>query len=123
LSRWIVLATIAAALVFAASLEGWTTRIITSDSTGIVWVVAVAFVLGFVSLLRGPAVADWMCDHGVTLMLGLLGTLVGFMAALTGAVDGDTAQKFSGVNSALVTTVAGLVAHMYLLLATRVLGR
>ncbi len=52
-------------------------------------------------------------------MLGLLGTVAGFMIAITGAVEGDTALKFAGVSTALSTTAVGIVAHLYLLVMQR----
>ena len=62
----------------------------------------------------------WTVKHGVLLMFGLLGTVVGFMMALSGVTAGVDLTKMTGVTTALTTTIVGIVCHLYLLVLVRV---
>jgi hypothetical protein len=120
-SRWIVLAALAAGLVYAAALAGWLQHVIVADGTGIVWGTMGLAGLTFATAAWTSEFIDWACEHGLTLLLGLLGTLTGFMAALSGVTDGDIVQKLAGIETALSTTVVGLVCHLWLIAAARAL--
>ena len=60
-------------------------------------------------------VLSWTLEHQIAPSLGLLGTVLGFAVAL-GGISGDiTADKLAGVNTALNTTITGLMCHLWLL--------
>lgn len=101
----------------AVYLYGDLGRIYAGDHTGLAWAITAAALLWFTPFARWRR---WACDHGVLLMLGLLGTLIGFSEALLGAQGSDQALVLSGVSTALYTTLVGLVLHLYLILLDRV---
>jgi hypothetical protein len=115
----IVVAT-ALALLGAAVTTGLAQEAFASDATGLVWMVTAITLLGTFAAFEAPSWLTWICDHGLTLLFGLLGTVVGFMAALHGIVSGDEVAKLAGVATALSTTAVGMVSHLYLILLERV---
>lgn len=118
--RPLVVVVTAAALVTAALTTGLAQEAFAADSTGIVWLVTAVTLLGTLAAFSGPSWLTWICDHGLTLLFGLLGTVVGFLAALQGIVSGDEVAKLAGVSTALSTTAVGMVCHLYLILLERV---
>lgn len=86
------------------------------DSTGIVWGISGLALMGTVLARWRRGVLRFLCSEGVTMTLGLLGTVLGFIAALSGVVSGDEILKLDGVRTALFTTAAGIVGHLWLML-------
>ncbi len=123
MKRWLVMSVLGLALYWAAFMIGWVGIIIDGDSTGISYGVFAIAGVGLMSMSWTPEWGRWLCDHGVPLLLGLLGTLVGFMTALSGMVLDDSALKMQGVDSALTTTITGLVVHLYLLVTLKVVHK
>lgn len=66
------------------------------------------------------AILIWTIEAQICPTLGLLGTVIGFMAALSGIVDDVSAAKMAGVETALVTTAAGMIVHLWLLVVREV---
>jgi len=120
MGRWWVLVTVAAALIGAGMVDGIVQRTILSDGTNLVWVIVAVGILGTIASRAAPSWTDWITTNGVSVMLGLLGTVLGFTQAISGAIAGDPSLKFAGASTALATTACGIVVHLYLLLLLRV---
>lgn len=90
------------------------------DETGMVWLIAAVAVMGAICARYARPWLEWLCDAGVPVLLGLLGTVAGFIMAIQGIQGDAEAAKISGVGTALSTTAVGLVAHLYLILMERV---
>ena len=89
--------------------------VIERDQTGIVYgLIAAALICTALAQTR-RRVLIWVLDHQIAPIVGLLGTVLGFMAALAGITGDVTAAKLSGVETALVTTAVGMVCHIWLL--------
>jgi len=88
---------------------------VSADSTGLVFIIATITIAGGLGWWR-----DWLCEQGITLLIGLLGTIIGFWMALSGVVTGAEDLKLDGLGTALSTTVCGLVTHFYLLVMERI---
>ncbi len=121
MARWFVCMTVTTALLIVAWMNGFLGEVLLSDQTGIVWIVIAICMFGAISSNWFPFFNDWVLEHGLTLMVGLLGTVVGFTIAINGAVTNDVAIKLSGVDTALTTTAVGIVTHIYLLVLQRVM--
>ena len=119
--RWLVCVTVALALLAVGVLTGVVQNALLLDQTGIVWVVVTIGIVGSISARWKPSLNDWFCEHGMPLMFGLLGTVVGFMAAITGVIADDQLAKMAGVDTALSTTAVGLVTHICLLTMQRMM--
>ena len=105
------------ALLGTASIFGWPQHLYAADVTKLTLAVAgLVLIASFV----GPHWRRWLCDQGVPLLLGLMGTMIGFWIALEGAISGGQEMKLEGLGTALSTTICGLVAHFYLILSTRI---
>lgn len=114
--REIILMVIAAGLLAVAVVSGNLQHVIDGDRTGIVWAVGALGFVGTACARWRRAWLTWMCDQGVAPLLGLLGTVIGFMMALGGLSSDAYAANMAGVETALTTTVAGVVVHLWLLL-------
>lgn len=113
----IILALTALALLTAGAVAGVIQPLFASDGTYLTYASAAVAVFGTVCSRDW---LEWIVKHGLTIMLGLLGTVLGFWGALEGlSVDDDIVMQ-SGVSTALTTTVVGMVAHLYLVLIQRV---
>jgi len=81
-------------------------------------------------LARGPAAVRHIA--GILVLMGLVGTVIGFIVALSGvdpqkvpAVDNVApmvARLISGMSIALYTTLIGSVLHLWLMLTQRILA-
>lgn len=121
--RLAVIQVIACALLGVAWLQGLVTEAIESDSTHIiVWTIATVVLATSLATWwqRGRAWTAWTCEWAIPAMLGFLGTALGLMQALAGLTGDVDAQKLAGVETALVTTIVGIIATLYLLLIERV---
>lgn len=103
-------------LVAAGCVVGMVQPLFIGDSTYLTYgIVGIAVFLTFSASLR-----DWCCEHGITLLLGLLGTVIGFSMALQGVEASDQVMKMNGVQTALNTTIVGLTSHLYLIIQQRI---
>jgi len=117
LARVICFIACCAALAGVATLLGWPQALYAADATNITLGIAgMALVAPFI----GASWRRWLGDQGVTLLFGLMGTMIGFWLALEGAIQGADELKMAGLGAALSTTIAGLVAHFYTLLLSRI---
>jgi len=100
----------------ALHISGVLLPFIESDATRIV--PALITIAALCTIWARPR--DWVVDQQICPTLGLLGTVLGFMVALAG-IEGDiTADKLGGVTTALTTTAAGIIAHIWLLVVREV---
>lgn len=129
--------------VIAAWRYGFVEATQANDQTGITWIIAGVFALSQVvawwpapkpTVVGGTYEAwigeDWFCSGNpnratilydaatIMVMLGLLGTVIGFMAALADIKAGDT----SGISTALWTTMVGLIGSMVNFVTHRLMG-
>ena len=92
-----------------------------NDTTGITWGIVGIFILSQVAAWwpgndkRGNFLYD---AATMMVMMGVVGTIVGFMSALESVSEGDT----SGVSTALWTTLVGLVGSMCNFVTHRLMG-
>lgn len=114
--RAAILLIVAAGALAALHLGGRLFPFIEADQTGIV--LGLMALIGVCTALSRiwRKLIIWVIDHQICPTFGLLGTVIGFMATLEGVVGDITAAKLSGVETALVTTVTGLLAHIWLLI-------
>lgn len=94
---------------------------LTSDQTGIVYLILVIGLIGTATSAapRWRHWLHWLCNEGVALLFGLLGTVVGFTTSLYALAEGNPTATLDGLRTALSTTAVGLVVHVYLLLLRR----
>ncbi len=111
-----ILAITALSLLAAGAVAGVVQPLFVADATYLTY----ASVLVAVFCTFNASWLEWVCKHGLTIMLGLLGTVVGFWHALEGMALGDDIIKVAGVSTALTTTVVGMICHLYLVLIQRV---
>lgn len=118
--------------VIAAWRYGFVEATQANDQTGITWIIAGVFALSQVfawwpapkpifsgDLSLHPNRSGPLYDAAtIMVMLGLLGTVIGFMAALADIKAGDT----SGISTALWTTMVGLVGSMLNFVTHRLMG-
>lgn len=121
--REAILVLTAIGLVALAGFFGLVELTLAADSTGIAWVILILGALCTLLARRWRALLTWTCDQGVAVTLGLLGTVIGFMNALSGIAAGDDATKLEGVETALVTTIVGVIAHLWLIVVREVTRR
>ena len=121
---WAIQSVAALALV-AAWWQGWLTEYVLMDRTGISQAIALLGIVGSVYML-GAWRARWSHDYDQHLSVvrtlasyavnaGLLGTLVGFMVALSGVVTVSGASE-------LKTMVGALVEGMQIAIGTSIVG-
>lgn len=99
----------------AAAIMGWPQDLAAADSTRLVYVIGAVVIVGGFGWWR-----DWLCEQGIVLMIGLLGTIIGFWLALSGVLSGTEELKLQGLGTALSTTIVGLVGHFYLLITEKI---
>ena len=119
LAGFLILQVIAAATLYAGWRLGLLVPFFVADRTGLVVLIAVVALIGVanVGLRRWDDVA-FISKHLPS--LGLLGTVVGFSVAIAG-LTADFDIKLLGLHTALNTTLAGLVGHLWLSLNERIL--
>jgi hypothetical protein len=117
--RTAIVAITAGALLLAGLIMGVVQPLYDGDGTGLTYAATVVALVGtFAAGLRA-----WIVEHGITLLLGFLGTVIGFLSSLEGLAADDDVIKLAGVSTALTTTVVGLCCHLYLLVIQRVAQR
>lgn len=108
---------LAAGLLAASYVSGDLQAVIDGDTTGVVvWAIGALGLFGTIAARKRRAWLRWICAEGVCTILGLFGTVVGFMIALAGITGDIQADKLGGIETALVTTAAGIIVHIWLLL-------
>ena len=123
MKRHILLQMIGAVLLFAAWHQGWLLPIFTNDATYISWLITGVFLVGVVLLPnRHLCGVDSRWIAIILPMLGILGTIIGFKLAVDGVVGDNFELRDFGIDTALNTTVAGLVGSLWLRLSKRLLG-
>jgi len=123
-------------LVVLAAVAAWRYGFVeataANDSTNITWIIAGVFAVSQVAawwkepkkIVSGdlsiqPTRADILYDAAtIMVMLGLAGTVIGFMDALVDIKSGDT----SGISTALWTTLVGLIGSMVNFVTHRLMG-
>ncbi len=121
--RWWLLHIILLALVFAANQAGYVAMAWSADQTHLSALIALIWVWGVAASAfnRWDAV-EWLA--GRCFQLGLIGTVLGFIIALSG-VDPEQAQNLDatkamvaalivGMGTALYTTLVGALANLWL---------
>ncbi len=120
LAGFLILHTMALAGLYGAWRADLLGPFFTADEIGLTAMIAGVAALG----VAGVAVRRWglvvyLRDNLPT--LGLLGTVVGFSLAVAGLAGDDFELKFLGLDTALNTTIAGLVGSLWLSLNERLL--
>lgn len=121
---------IAATALFLAGLgEGYVQPVIAGDSSRVVIVIGAAFLVGQWQTIRAArgnpaALVAVRRVAEMLVMLGLIGTVIGFVIAMSGIdpaaagdvsrVSGMVAQMVEGMGVALYTTLAGAVLSLWL---------
>jgi len=135
------------ALVGAAFGEGYVQQVIDGDSTGMVWAIAAVHVLGLAFTFRKAAglrgtkptqfamrahLAPLRYVSGTLVLMGLIGTVLGFIMALQGIradAAGDVAavtdmvnQLVRGMGVALYTTLVGSIFSAWITVNWQILN-
>lgn len=117
----------ACAGLFSLWIDGWVMMAVDGDATKITLLIAALFCVGLI-------VSGWRSFGGdirvirqianSLVMLGLIGTVIGFIIALSGvdpaaagdinAISGMVSTLISGIGVALYTTLAGSVFSLWL---------
>ncbi len=131
LTRYILLILVGVALLVAAGLRGWVTMVVEADESNIIWLIVAVFLVGLGAVgMRWWRTVDYLANTLV--MLGLIGTIVGFIIAFSG-VDPESAARIesvgpmvsaliSGAGVAMYTTLVGAVGHVWLGLMAHLIG-
>jgi len=122
LAGFLILHVIAATALYGAWRAGLLVEFFAADEMGLTALIAAVAVIG----VFGVAMQRWGLVEFIKIQcptLGLLGTAVGFSLAVAGlgADDGGFELKLLGLNTALNTTIAGLIGHLWLALNERLL--
>lgn len=115
-------------LFASAYYLGWVELLRHSDRTGIVEGISALAIIGCFGSLYSRKLAAWIASF--LPLLGLLGTVIGFMLAFGGDINPETmtdpegfkqlvAQMLSGLGTALSTTLVGIVAYIWLEVSLR----
>lgn len=111
--RFWILQVMAVALFIAGWIQGSVASVYENDQTRLTVVISVIFLAGvwFAARSRHKQV-----EYVATILptLGLLGTVIGFSIALSGAEGQEYALRDLGVYTALNTTIVGLVGSLWL---------
>lgn len=120
------------ALLGGAAARGWITEVWHGDSSRLSVAIAALFLVGLgFSLKSGVALRTLRWIASALVMLGLIGTVVGFIEALLGvnattagdpaAIAPMVAALVSGMGTALYTTLIGATLNLWLLLNVRII--
>lgn len=122
-ARFLILNLVGFAGIIIAILQGWIADLWLADQTHLVVFIALVFALGiFFVAVKKWTIVRFIADNLV--MLGLIGTVIGFKIALSG-VDPATASDpssitpmiavlISGVYVSLDTTLVGMIGFVWL---------
>lgn len=119
------------ALVGGAASQGWVTDIWNGDSSRLSAVIAALFVFGMVLSFRPNSRQTVRWIGSSLVKLGLVGTVLGFIQALSGvrldnvadpaAIGPMVAALVAGLGVALYTTLVGAILNLWLSLNLRVI--
>ena len=119
------------ALVGGAASQGWITEIWNGDSSRLSAFIAILFLLGMVLSFRPRQTINVKFIATSLVVLGLIGTVLGFIQALSGvkleavgdpaAITPMAAAMVKGLGVALYTTLVGSVLNLWLRLNIRVI--
>ena len=128
MGKFIVLQSFLLAILIYGYREGYAEYVYHADRTHLVVFIFIAFLIGLAFVPKKPDIASWISVKLVD--LGLLGTVLGFIIALSGvsiaAVNDPeqvvqmVTQLLSGMRTALFTTITGLVGYLWLSLTIRI---
>lgn len=130
-TRFIILNLVGAALIVAAWLRGWVMLVIEADASRMVWLIGAVFLVGVGAAgLRWWRTVDFVANSLV--LLGLIGTVVGFVIAFSGVNPEGAAEiesvgpmvsaLISGMGVAMYTTLIGAIGYVWLTLTAHLLG-
>ena len=122
LAGFLILHVIAATALYGAWRANLLVEFFAADKMGLTALIAAVAITGISGVaMRRWALVEFIKKHLPT--LGLLGTAVGFSLAVAGlgADSGGFELKLLGLNTALNTTIAGLIGHLWLALNERLL--
>lgn len=123
MARPLLLLIVAIAILIASYFQGWLHLINDGDSTHIVWGEGILFGIGLVlACFQKWKDVNWIANALVN--IGLIGTVVGFIIALSGVIP-DAANDIEqlkpmlvtllkGAGIALYTTLVGAIGSLYL---------
>ena len=128
MGKFIVLQSFLLAILIYGYREGYAEYVYNADSTHLGVFIFIAFLIGLAFVPKKPDIASWISVKLVD--LGLLGTVLGFIIALSGvsiAAVNDPEQVvqmvthlLSGMRTALFTTITGLTGYLWLSLTIRI---
>ncbi len=106
----------------AAWRQGWIDLVLDGDQTRFSVAIFGVFLVGVIAVWRKRSLARFI-EHKLV-MLGLIGTIIGFIIALSGidasasgdldAVTGMVTQLISGLGVAMFTTLVGSIGSVWL---------
>lgn len=119
----------AGALLAVTFVHGWAQRIFAADVGGITYVIAAVFMVGmgicaresFARSRTSNGVAHARYLAGVLVMLGLIGTVLGFIIALDG-IRAESAANFAEVTRMVAAMVDGMSVAFYTTLEGAILN-
>lgn len=130
--KYLVLNVTGLSVFSAAAVKGWALLPFVTDKTYLCDLIAAVFVVGLWAAWR----SDWERVRwigGVLVMMGLIGTVVGFVMALSGvdparvsnvgAISPMVAGLLHGMSTALYTTLVGSVGYLWLSLNAFLLAK
>lgn len=128
LAHYLILNTFGLGALTIAALNGWVARMFLADASYLCVVIALAFTAANVCVLFAREWAAWLGQQLV--LLGLIGTVLGFVLAL-GGIDASSAGDLNavgrmigalvqGMGTALWTTLAGAIGFLWIDLLLRV---
>jgi len=113
--------------LFSLWIDGWIMMAVDGDATKITLLIAALFIVGLIVSARRAFGGDIRVIRQIAnslVMLGLIGTVIGFCIALSGvdpaaagditAITGMVSTLISGIGVALYTTLAGSVFSLWL---------
>ena len=129
MARFTILQSFLIGLLIYAFHVGALQHVYEADQTKLVGFISAVFLIGLALTTRRPNWSDWISHKLVD--LGLLGTVAGFIIALSGVsveavndpeqVVGMVTHLLSGMRTALFTTITGLIGYLWLSLTLKIM--
>lgn len=121
--KYMILNATGFSVFLAAAVKGWALLPFVTDGTYLCDLIGVIFVMGLWAAWQGNwERVRWI--GGVLVMMGLIGTVVGFVMALSGvnpaqvhnvgSISPMVATLLHGMSTALYTTLVGSVGYLWL---------
>ena len=128
MGKFIVLQSFLLGVFIYGYREGYLEYVYRADRTHLVVFIFFTFLVGLALIPKNPNLSSWISNKLID--LGLLGTVLGFIIALSGvsiAAVNDPEQVvqmvthlLSGMRTALFTTITGLAGYLWLSLTIRI---